>query len=78
MLEARGGADALTTKRLRLEDDVLRHLTAAYDGVAMAASAAGAAAAGEVGWKTVGYEGDGGKRGGAEHAVRGRRGLSEE
>ena len=35
----RDGADALTTKRLRLEEDVLRHFTAAYDGVAMAAAA---------------------------------------
>ena len=35
----RDGADALTTKRLRLEEDVLRHFTAAYDGVAMAAVA---------------------------------------
>lgn len=47
-------ADALTTKRLLLEEDVLRHFTAAYDGVAMAA-------AGEVGGGDGGYKGERGR-----------------
>jgi uncharacterized protein (DUF4415 family) len=49
----REGANALTTKRLRLDEEVLRHFTAAYDGVAMAAAV-------EVG-RGGGYKEEGGR-----------------